>query len=283
MPTKRSGRGKIEGFLMYLSTLSKFALVLVINLALLSPDLSHALLPKKKPANEQGGFSVVYEEGQGDVAEIAKILSDNDVFGEVVAGLNQVFILPRNIPIRFASCGEANAFYSSQDAEVVMCYELFQKFLTLLSDDQDSNTEKVGETVIEAAAFILFHEIGHCLTDQLELPVTGKEEDAVDDLAAVFSIEMGDVGESLVMSAIQGFAALADEEGYDNLAFEDEHSLTIQRVYNISCILYGSDTEKFQSIVTEELLPQSRAERCEHEFAQKKNSWDKLLKDHLRT
>ena len=64
--------------------------------------------------------------------------------------------------------------------------------------------------------------------------------------------------------------------------FADEHSLNEQRVYNMLCWVYGSDPDKYGSMVDDELLPAARAERCEGEYRQLDRSWSRLLDDHVR-
>lgn len=49
-----------------------------------------------------------------------------------------------------------------------------------------------------------YHEVGHALVDVLELPITGKEEDAVDQLSTYVLVEDADGGE---VAALDGAVA----------------------------------------------------------------------------
>ena len=91
----------------------------------------------------------------------------------------------------FRNCGEG-AYYDPSTRVVGLCYELFvgidklfQRGTVTLSE------EEIAESVVGVGLFVFLHEVGHALIDILDIPTTGKEEDAVDDLAAVLLIESG--------------------------------------------------------------------------------------------
>ena len=70
-------------------------------------------------------------------------------------------------------------------------------------------------------------------------------------------------------------AELTDED------YADVHSLDRQRYYNILCLIYGSDSAGYADLVEDGDLPEGRAETCEYEFAQKTDSWTRLLGSNL--
>ncbi len=127
-----------------------------------------------------------------------------------------------------------------------------------------------------ATTFVFFHELGHALVDAYDLPVTGREEDAVDQLSVLLLADGSEEGEQTVLDAARLLLQQAGAE-LDELAFADEHSLDHQRFYNIICLLYGQNQEKFASLVKDGTLPEARAERCSDEFARADKAWDALL------
>lgn len=245
--------------------------ILLVLLCLTTPCLA------VDTAVDTGDFQLSFEKPQDSSQdELYAILKEEKGFVELISDLNREISLPRDIPVRFESCGQANAFYDPNTHSVTMCYDLILHFFQIL-DDAGKTEEQVEQTVAGATIFILFHEVGHALVHTLDIPVTGKEEDAVDDLAALVSLDFDSSGEDMVASAVQAFAAMANAEGYEQLAFHDEHSLSAQRMYGTMCLLYGSNPEKFNDLVAEDILPQARAERCPAEYQQKVKSWEKLL------
>ncbi len=266
------------------------SLCLVLGLALLAlaaapaaawPQPRKSALHKATAAGRAGVLKIRYKNVTNpELREMAKVLKEEKVF-DIALPLAQAMRLPQDLPVTFEECGEENAFYDPETRSITMCYELFTQLGTMFADPEQSD-EEVGEAILGAAFFIFLHEFGHGLIDLFELPVTGKEEDAVDDFATLVLINAHE--EKAAASAISHFGTLADQyESGDStsLAFWDEHSLNAQRVYAIACLLYGSNPEAFSELVGDDGLPQERAERCPDEFRQKSRAWDKLLAPHL--
>ena len=72
------------------------------------------------------------------------------------------------------------------------------------------------------------------------------------------------------------------EDSSDDETYADEHSLNRQRYFNMVCWVYGSDSENNQNLLEEWELPEARADQCEGEYAQLRNSWATLLGEHIR-
>jgi len=209
--------------------------------------------------------------------DIYVILKETQVFEELANSINDYLALPTDIQVNFMECGEANAYYDPATQEISMCYELTQAYVEVFTDADTSDEDYVQE-VINATVFTFFHELGHALVDILELPITGKEEDVVDEFAAIMLLQSGDEGVKATLAGVAQFSVDAEEETeLEALSFWDEHSLSSQRFYNIACFLYGSDPETFSDLVDDDFLPAARAQLCEDEYAQKVRSWDILL------
>ncbi len=122
------------------------------------------------------------------------------------------------------------------------------------------------------------------------LPITGKEEDAADQLAAYILLTPGDNGkvdaESLkaitnFARAFQASAAARTELGAADMA--DVHSLDQQRVYNLQCWIYGSNPDANADMITDGgLPPQERAQGCPDEWKQLSHAWSTLLDEHWK-
>ena len=106
---------------------------------------------------------------------------------------------------------------------------------------------------------MLFHELGHALVDQWDLPVLGREEDAVDAFSTIFMTEF--VEQRRVRARRRGLLLLprrhADKLG--EVDFADEHSFDKQRAYSIACWVYGSNPTRYGFLRT--VLP-GRAPRA---------------------
>lgn len=194
---------------------------------------------------------------------------------ETADALNKAFSLPHDIFIGFDNCEEANAFYDPAKKEVKICYEMVGDLYEVLRDEYEQEAE-LDDAVTNATTFIFFHELGHALVDAYDLPITGREEDAVDQLSVLLLADGTEEGERMVLDAAVSFSR-QDGDALGEMAFADEHSLDRQRYYNIICLLYGQDEGKFAALVREGTLPESRAGRCREEFARVDKAWDALL------
>ena len=194
--------------------------------------------------------------------------------------LNQAYAWPQDLTLSAAECGEANAFYFPTERQIVMCWELLIEALRVLAPLATTEDE-LAEWASGAYIFFFIHEIGHALIDVLELPTVGREEDAVDQVAALTLLdpEAGQDGLDAIDAAIGFFFVMGSQaEGLQDLAFWDVHSLDLQRAYGMACLAYGYDPTFFAEYVGEfGFLPAERAQGCEREFARISASWETLL------
>lgn len=225
---------------------------------------------------DTGNLSVEYVAPEDETyKEINQILQDTAIYDQIVEQLNQELAFPNDISVKFEECGEENAYYDSENVQISMCYELIQYYADVLGEEAETQEEYEDE-VIYAGLFTFFHELGHALVDQYQLPITTREEDVVDNFAAILLVEAGK--DDAVIAGIDQFDIDAEEEAeLEELPFWDEHSLNAQRSYNVSCIVYGSDPEKYADWVDEGWLPEDRADQCEAEYEQAVTSWETLL------
>ncbi|OYN81259.1 DUF4344 domain-containing metallopeptidase [Mycolicibacterium sphagni] len=239
-------------------------------------------------ADASGGkMTVVYDDATTPEAQNGKkLLQDNKVLEDLADDVNTSLKLPIDIPLHGSQCGQANAFWNPNDKTVTICYEdadLGQKIFTK-DGDPDPNASAIGS---EDATF--YHEAGHMTINLYNLPITGREEDAADQLAAYILLTPGDNGkvdsESLkaitnFARAFQASAAARTELGQADMA--DVHSLDQQRVYNLQCWIYGSNPEANADLVTKDGLPEERAQGCADEWKQVSHAWSTLLEDHWK-
>lgn len=196
----------------------------------------------------------------------------------VADALNSILILPREVSLRYAECGEANAYYDSSTHEILMCLELMAGMAeTLDGQFEEESTEQ--DALGGAYIAVVLHEVGHALVHVLEIPITGREEDAVDQLSAWMLIKAGDA------EAVLGAAAsyYTDLEELDHADYAGLHSLDAQRYFNLVCWAYGSDPDNSQELIDSWELPEDRAEGCAEEYALLDRSWSRLLGAHLRS
>ncbi|MBO9718425.1 MAG: hypothetical protein J7507_16920 [Pseudoxanthomonas sp.] len=222
---------------------------------------------------------------------IYKRVRDADLWRQVpeLQAIDGMFALPR--PLRFvtAECGEFGAFYHPEDTEVVLCYET----LRTLYERGQAHQKALGlgddhplHYVRANVRFIVLHETGHALVDLLDLPVTGRQEDAVDQLATILMLRFAGLDETPdeVVGNLRLAAnwMLSDSTGaYDLAAYADEHALGEQRYFNLQCLIYGTDPEGFAGMVKANQLTAARAAGCAREMRSASRAWVRLLVPYL--
>jgi hypothetical protein len=134
--------------------------------------------------------------------------------------------------------------------------------------------------------FVMSHEMGHALIDDMYLYVLGREEDAADSFATITMLKLGNMAtERALREASKGWflADQRDRAKGQKMSFYDEHGLDKQRAYQIICLMVGSGQNRFEVLANEAKIPEERQGTCQGDYSTASWGWDKALKPHLRT
>ncbi|WP_238389684.1 DUF4344 domain-containing metallopeptidase [Pseudoxanthomonas koreensis] len=223
--------------------------------------------------------------------EIYWRVRDADLWQQLpeVHAIDGMFALPRRLRFVTAECGEFGAFYRPGDAEVVLCYETLRTLYERGVEHQQAlglGEDHPLRYVRANVRFIVLHETGHALVHLLDLPVTGRQEDAVDQLAGILMLRFAGLDETPEeVTGNLGLAAnwmLSDSTGAYNLqAYADEHALAEQRFFNLQCLIYGTDPDGFAGMVAVGDLTAARAMVCPRDTRRVSRAWLRLLLPHL--
>jgi len=272
-------------------------LILVITLALVegcgrSSDI-HSSIPVNSNAEtsarstrpqagmaealDSGDFKLRYKERKNFRGRnVNKVGSNQQALEQAVAELNNKVSIPFDIYIALEDCDGPDAYYEEEMHQVTICYQLIDEYYSIFSSTIKDQT-KLDETVRGATVSTFYHELGHALVDAWKIPITGKEEDAVDQLSTLVLIRKTEEGERMALDGARSFKVYADLEKTEKKIYWDEHSLDEQRFYDTICLIYGHNPEKYEYLVRDGTLPQERAEICPEEYARTQRSWEKLL------
>lgn len=132
--------------------------------------------------------------------------------------------------------------------------------------------------VINTTAYFLYHEAGHALVDQFELPVVGQEEDAVDAFAAIQILDLYENDTDILLDTTEAMLLMHEDVlENDDIDYFDEHDLDIQRAYRVICYGYGTDQERYKEAADWVEMPAERRESCADDADLTWTSWDALL------
>ena len=191
--------------------------------------------------------------------------------------LNDAFSLPEPIIVSFIECGEANALYLPEHRQVAVCYELIAEFVTELSAQEEAELLIGG-----VFTWFLMHELGHALVHILDLPITGLEEDAVDQFATLVALDGSEEGAFMVGATAGWFARRFETRRVAAEVLADEHSLNSQRSFNIMCWAYGSDPKENAELIELGWVAEERAPLCVSEFERMQRAWELLLQPYIK-
>lgn len=143
---------------------------------------------------------------------------------------------------------------------------------------------------ISSMIFSFYHETGHMLVSELKLPVTGPQEDVVDEFAAFVLTEAlkgapedekAGLADIIYAGALYWKLAAAEHEaGGGKFRYYDEHPPDERRFYSILCIATAADPMRFIGRAVKDGVPQERIEKCALEYKTKYAAWDQLMKPH---
>eukprot|EP00903_Cladosiphon_okamuranus_P001437 g1435.t1 len=179
----------------------------------------------------------------------------------------------------FIATSSPSALANAAPLENQHSYASLDDEIAALSEDE---REELFVFVAGNALFTLYHEGGHMLVSELELPVLAQEEDAVDNLATVsmLAADTEDMDLYLTQAMIGWF--LIAEEAYEDLIFYAEHDLDQQRGYRMLCLMVGSDEDAFLELAEDLDLPDERIETCAFDYEQAADSWEVVTDPYVR-
>lgn len=246
------------------------------------------------PARDEANYRFEYVYVKPEAAELQQIhkrMSQADLLGQLpeIQAIDGMFAMPRTLRYVAAECGEFGAFYRPDRAEVVLCYETLRTLYERGVEHQHAlelGKEHPLRYVRANVRFILLHETGHALIHLLDVPATGRQEDAVDQLAAILMLRFAGLDETPEqVTENLGLAAnwmLSNSTGAYNLdAYADEHALAEQRYFNLQCMIYGTDPQAFAHLVDTGDLTAARAAHCPGETRRVTRAWVRLLVPYL--
>lgn len=119
---------------------------------------------------------------------------------------NHYFPFSQPLTIQYGS--EEGPLYDPETHTIHIPYEFYQQVLHYFITN--NYQEKLGRSAqlgtIDTLLHTLLHEAGHAYIADQNIPILGKEEDAVDNFAAIIMLEYVEGGDEATISAADMFA-----------------------------------------------------------------------------
>ncbi len=192
---------------------------------------------------------------------------------------DKLFLWPRPLVISIEECNAKKTFYSSKGSKITMCYETLLDLREQARKRFPKPTERAfAERMEEVALFLLLHELGHAVIDMFAVKFSGREEDVADQIATKILLAFADP--ELKVSAVAWYFEQGENPIVED-ALADAHSLDRQRLYNVLCWAYGSNTEKYAQLAEDIPELQARSSGCKHEYKKLAEWFAETLKPYL--
>lgn len=150
----------------------------------------------------------------------------------------------------------------------------------LLAGPAMADEATIRAIVLSNAEHTMWHEAGHALVSEFNLPLLGQEEDAVDSFATLWMLEDEDAARlERLLDVAELWLISHDEQANEGLepVYYGEHDLDAQRGLRVLCFIAGEGPGRAHEMVADWGLPAERAETCEEDYAQALDGWDTLL------
>lgn len=247
----------------------------------LSRSVAKAELPEDPhliAANANGpSFSITYTPAETQLGQsVQNFLQQAQIYEQMYLGFNNIFALQEPLTLNQRECGTVNAFYSPSDRQIIMCYELADYLFNLFADHRQPGDAPIELPTISTLAFVMLHELGHAFVDILDVPVLGREEDAVDQFSTVLLAQTGG-GRETAEGAATWFYLESQKDNMVQIPYWGEHSLNIQRFHSIICLLYGSSPDNYRDLMLSLNIPERRQAMCQQEFVEALENWGDIL------
>ncbi|BDU40545.1 DUF4344 domain-containing metallopeptidase [Vibrio nigripulchritudo] len=230
----------------------------------------------------KNNIELVYLEPNSEDEKAVKSLLVSSGVNELVVGFGEN-LFPFDKPLTIEYGSDDGPLFDPESNIVQMPYFFVSEAQNYFA--KNSYEKKYGKTAeqgaIDTVLHTLLHELGHAYIADKQIPVLGKEEDAVDNLATIVMIEYVENGADAAISAADmfDFETEGQPDHYQLVEYAGEHSFNLQRYFQTLCLVYGSDPEKFAGLL-DEIGKDYREERegyCEYNYNTISTNWHTYL------
>jgi hypothetical protein len=188
---------------------------------------------------------------------------------------------PLEKPMHLVYGGDDGPLYDPQLHVMYIPYHFVSESIGYFSQDLNADLASIG--AMDTLMHTLLHEAGHALVFDNRIPILGKEEDAVDNLATLLMIKYVEDGADAAINAANMFDYESQEgnEFYDYSEYIDEHSFELQRYFSTLCMVYGSDPVEFEHLLDEVEADslEEKQETCISHYQDIDDNWHHYLVD----
>lgn len=211
-----------------------------------------------------------------------KTIMESGINNTLLSLSDHYFAFNKTLTVQYG--GDEGPMYGPNAHIIHIPYSFYQESLNYF--EQNKYQERFNKSpqlgALDTLLHTLLHEAGHAYIADQNIPVLGKEEDAVDNFATILLLNYVDNGDDIAISAADMFAFESEDrpDYYDFGEYIDEHSFDLQRYFSTLCLVYGSDPKKHINLLdeVENDYLKDRKEFCEFQFDSLSQNWEHYFK-----
>ena len=241
------------------------------------------------------GIHVVYAPAQNPILKkVHERYKNARVWEKMFEPVNDALKFRNPTTFLMAECGAPGAFWNPSTWRMVICYEMVMN-AKFAFEANGVSKQDIDAKVHGAIVGIAWHEFGHFIASEFDLPVVGNTEDAADLISTLVLLARNDESVRMVKAHAEMQAYVRGDaytKGVEALlgpapkrmqtlkAHMILHSDGRKRRHNALCLIYGSNPAGYADLVGGNGLHPTRAARCENEFQSISRAWTKLIMPH---
>ncbi|WP_420855602.1 DUF4344 domain-containing metallopeptidase [Vibrio maerlii] len=230
------------------------------------------------------GISIKMNEPQSPEEQQAKQSIERSGINQALIDLSeQYFPFESDLTIEYGA--EDGPLYDPSEQSILIPYAFYLESVDYFAEnrDEEESGASAESGAIDTMLHTLLHEVGHAYVVEREIAILGKEEDVVDNFAAIILLNYVENGDDVSISAADMFAfesqSEENSEYYELGEYAGEHSFDLQRYFATLCLVFGSDPDKHKHLLdeVEEDFITDRREHCIDSFETVNNNWHQYL------
>ena len=182
---------------------------------------------------------------------------------------------------------------------LIIVFSLSFKNFAIANEEYEltqNDIDEIYEFATNASMGIIFHEIGHLIVDEFNVPIFNNEEDVADSFMAWSLIQIPDEYASYedyeyyaeephkVIKGISDYYYYLTLLGRDTSEVYGKdseyaiHSTDNKRFFNIACFMKGSNPEVFNTYITKRGFDYILEDQCDYNYWQMSDAWWDVFK-----
>lgn len=239
------------------------------------------------PGHLFGKFTITYEQPTNSNHKLLyKTLKKHhqEIYGDAIGFLNDLYALTADIEIIVRDCGSIDSRYVPEEQRIYICYESIQN--KVRDYRYAPKNEKVySQRVFDNAVFTFWHEIGHAVIDDFNLPKSDGElnlEDLADEFAVIsMMLRKDDKWMNAITISALHYKNKHIRSNNDGAGGYEEHSPDIDRYHNMIILLYGFRPNSFSRLKSRIDEIPGPPINCQQHFQNRYKYWAVLLQPPL--